>query len=138
MCFLKGVHRPAAFAGIPKTGTSRARTGGLLRSSGSASGLSWGRQNTGKPATRQIGAFAGYDALSSGLQRRTDGLSPLIGTANPEELAIMSDAFDNHCLQHNIVDESAREQTAHRIMLLFQGATTVEELKAGLDGLQSI
>ena len=66
-------------------------------------------------------------------------MSPFIGGANPEELAVMSAAFDNHCLQHNIDDEDARSHVAHLVMLLFEGgAKTVEELKAGLDRLRSV
>jgi hypothetical protein len=58
---------------------------------------------------------------------------PFISTANPQDSSIMMEAFESHCLQHNIVDETARTKTARLIMLLFQGgATTAEDLKAGL------
>ena len=65
-------------------------------------------------------------------------MSPFIGrTANPEELAILTEAFDSHCLQHKIVNETARSITAHSVMLLFDGgAKTVEELTAGLKRLR--
>ena len=33
-------------------------------------------------------------------------MSPFTGTANPEQLAIMSEAFEQHCLLHGIVDET--------------------------------
>jgi hypothetical protein len=61
-------------------------------------------------------------------------MSPFIGrTANPEELAIMTEALNSHCLQHKIVDETAKFITAHSVLLLFDGgAKTVEELTAGL------
>ena len=64
-------------------------------------------------------------------------MSPF-STASPEELAIMTEAFDAHCLQHNIVDHSAaREHAAHIVTMLFdRGAKTVEELRAGLDRLR--
>ena len=48
-------------------------------------------------------------------------MSPFIGTANPEELAIMSEAFDGHCLQHNLMDETDKSNTAHLVMLVFEG-----------------
>ena len=61
-------------------------------------------------------------------------MSPFLGTANPEQLAIMSEAFDGHCLQHGIVGETDRSDIARLVMLLFEGgAKSVEELKAGLD-----
>ena len=37
---------------------------------------------------------------------------PFTGTANPEQLAVMTEAFEGHCLQHNIVDKNARTDTA--------------------------
>ena len=65
-------------------------------------------------------------------------MSPFPGTANPEELAIMTEAFDSHCLAHNIVDEADRTQIAILVMMLFEGgATTANELKAGLMRLGS-
>jgi hypothetical protein len=55
----------------------------------------------------------------------------------PEQLVIMTEAFEDHCHVQSIVNESARENTAHLVMLLFQsGARTVEEIKAGLDRLR--
>ncbi len=66
-------------------------------------------------------------------------MSPFIGSANPEELAVMTEAFDNHCLAHNITDEDSRSYVAHLVMLLFEGgAKTVEEFKAGLTRLRSV
>jgi hypothetical protein len=48
-------------------------------------------------------------------------------------------ALDSYYLQHNIVDEKARSNIAQLILALFEeGATTVEELKAGLDRLQPL
>ena len=59
---------------------------------------------------------------------------PFTGIANPEQLAVMTEAFEGHCLQHNIVDKHARTDTAQVVILLFEGgATTVEELKARLE-----
>ena len=61
---------------------------------------------------------------------------PFAGTANPEQLAIMTEAFESHCLEHNIVDEYARTDTAQLVILLFEGgATTVGEINAGLKRL---
>jgi hypothetical protein len=58
---------------------------------------------------------------------------PFTGTANPEQQAIMTEVFEDHCLQHSIVDEYARTDTAQLVILLFDGgARTVEELKARL------
>jgi hypothetical protein len=66
-------------------------------------------------------------------------MSPFTGTANPDQMAIMTEALDSYCLQHNIVDEKARSNIAQLILALFEeGATTVEELKAGLDRLQPL
>ena len=57
----------------------------------------------------------------------------------PEQLVIMTEAFEDHCHVHNIVNESARENTAHLVMLLSQsGANTVEEIRAGLDRLRGV
>ena len=39
----------------------------------------------------------------------------------PEELAIMWEAFDSHCLVHGLVDENARSNVADLVMSLFQG-----------------
>jgi hypothetical protein len=63
---------------------------------------------------------------------------PFTGTANPEQSAMMTEAFEDYCLQHNIVDEYVRTDTAQIVILLFNGgARTVEELKAGLERLRS-
>ena len=43
---------------------------------------------------------------------------PFAGTANPEQLAIMTEAFEAHCLEHNIVDEYARTDTAQLVIAL--------------------
>ena len=51
----------------------------------------------------------------------------------------MSDAFDGHCLQHNIVDETEKSNNAKLVMLLFDcGARTVDEIRAGLDRLRKL
>jgi hypothetical protein len=64
-------------------------------------------------------------------------MSLFTGTADPEQLAIMSEAFEDHCLEHNIVDEYARTDTAQLVILLFNGgARTVEEIKARLNRLR--
>ena len=58
---------------------------------------------------------------------------PFTGTANPEKLAVMTEVFEDYCLQHNIVEEYARTDAAQLVLLLFDGgARTVEELKARL------
>ena len=43
-------------------------------------------------------------------------------TADPEELSILTTAFDNYCLAHDIVDEAAREGVARWIVLVFDRA----------------
>ena len=51
----------------------------------------------------------------------------------------MSEAFDSHCLQHDIVDETDKSNTAKLVMLLFDGgAKIVEEFKAGLVRLRKL
>ncbi len=51
----------------------------------------------------------------------------------------MSEAFDSHCLAHNIVDEDAKSNVAHIVMLMFEGgAKTVEDLKVGLARMRSV
>ena len=56
------------------------------------------------------------------------------GIANPKELSIMTEVFDDHCRNHNIVGEIARKDAAELVLRFFNGgATTVEELKARLD-----
>jgi hypothetical protein len=60
-------------------------------------------------------------------------------SANPDELAILSEAFESHCLSHNVVDEDARDHVARLVVLLFEGgAKTVAELKAGLIRLLAV
>jgi hypothetical protein len=50
----------------------------------------------------------------------------------------MSEAFDQHCLQHGIADEAVRSHIAQLVMLLFEGgAKTVEDLTAGLTRLKA-
>ena len=62
---------------------------------------------------------------------------PFTGTANPEQLAVMTEVFEDHCLQHNIVEEYARTDAAQLVILLIDGgARTVEELKARLARLR--
>ena len=59
-------------------------------------------------------------------------------TADPEELSILTTAFDNYCLAHEIVDEAAREGVARWIVLLFDGgARTAAELKEALGRLHA-
>ena len=66
-------------------------------------------------------------------------MSLFFSTADPEQLAIMSEAFDSHCLTHNIADDYAKSNLAHHLMLMFEGgAKTAEELKAGLDRLRAL
>ena len=48
-------------------------------------------------------------------------MSPFPEIANRQDLAVMTEAFESHCLQNNIVDETARTQIARNVMLLFQG-----------------
>jgi len=62
-------------------------------------------------------------------------MCPFIGsTVSPEQLATMTEAFDSHCLEHGIVDETDRNNTALLVMRLFEGGTnSVEELKAELN-----
>ena len=60
-------------------------------------------------------------------------MSFFTGAANPEELAIMTEAFDSHCLARNIVAEADKTQIAILVLMLFEGgATTIPELKVGL------
>ena len=62
----------------------------------------------------------------------------LTETANPEQLAIMTNAFDNYCLVRNIIDDNGKEDAARLIFLLFEGgARTVEEIRAGLQRLNA-
>jgi hypothetical protein len=64
-------------------------------------------------------------------------MSPFTGTVNPEQLAIMTEVFDGHCLTHNVVDETDRAQVAILVTMLFEGgATTAHELKVGLERLR--
>ena len=62
---------------------------------------------------------------------------PFTGTTNPEQLAVMTEVFEDHCLQNDIVEEYARTDAAQLVILLFDGgARTVEELKARLARLR--
>ena len=59
-------------------------------------------------------------------------------TANPKQLAIMTNAFDNYCLVRNIIDDNGKEDAARLIFLLFEGgARTAEEIRAGLQRLNA-
>jgi hypothetical protein len=59
-------------------------------------------------------------------------------TADREQLAIMTNAFDNYCLARNIIDDNDKEYAARLIFLLFEGgARTVEEIRAGLQRLNA-
>jgi hypothetical protein len=54
--------------------------------------------------------------------------------ANPEQLAILTKAFDDYCQAHSIEDDADRESIAFVVMALFDGgATTPGRLKAALD-----
>jgi hypothetical protein len=58
--------------------------------------------------------------------------------AQPEQLAMLAEVLDDHCLRHKIEDESARAYIAQQILYLFQGgAQTVEEISAGLERLRA-
>jgi hypothetical protein len=57
------------------------------------------------------------------------------GIAEPAQLAILTKAFSDHCLAFDI-SESERDMIAKLVMSLFNsGATSAEELKAGLHGV---
>ena len=50
------------------------------------------------------------------------------GIADPEQLAVMTEALEAHCLVHNINDASHKEYVAQLIVVMFEGgARTVEE-----------
>jgi hypothetical protein len=56
------------------------------------------------------------------------------GTADPEQLAIMTKAFDDYCLARNITADAERDYAAHLIMWLFiDGAKSADEIRARLD-----
>jgi hypothetical protein len=56
--------------------------------------------------------------------------------ANPEQLAILTKAFDDYCQAHSIAEDADRESVAFVVMALFGGgATTPRRLKAALDRL---
>ena len=42
---------------------------------------------------------------------------------NPEELAIMTKAFEEHCLVHNVVDEKGRDDDKRFSLCCFSKAT---------------
>src|SRR3954452_6959614 len=58
--------------------------------------------------------------------------------ADPQELAMMREAFERYCLSHDVVTQSDRENIALRIVLIFKGgARTVDELITGLERPQT-
>jgi hypothetical protein len=60
-------------------------------------------------------------------------------TANPKQLAIMTEAFDDYCLARNVIDDNSKEDAARMIFLLFEGgATTAEEIRLRLQILDHI
>lgn len=61
---------------------------------------------------------------------------PFTGIADPAQLSILTKALDDHCLAFGISDESERDMIARLVMSLFSnGATSAEELMAGLHGV---
>jgi hypothetical protein len=56
------------------------------------------------------------------------------GTANPEQLAVMSKALNAYVGSHNIVDEEDRTKAAQLVLLMFgAGAQSVKQLTAALE-----
>ena len=85
----------------------------------------------GRPVSQAYGRLEEQIMLSPITNRKKRMFFSAI--INPQQLVIMTEAFEDHCHVHSIVNESARENTAHLVMLFFQsGARTVEEIKAGL------
>ena len=59
-------------------------------------------------------------------------------TANPKQLAIMTNAFDEYCLVRNVIDDNGKEDAARMIFLLFEGgARTAEEIRLRLQRLDN-
>jgi hypothetical protein len=53
---------------------------------------------------------------------------------NSTELAILAEALDRYCFQHDIKDEMVREDIARLVLVLFEGgAKTVAELTDELE-----
>ena len=93
---------------------------------------------TSRPVLTAHGRLEEENTLSPNTKGGS-GMFPFTGTENPEQLAVMTEVFEDHCLQHNIVDEYARTDAAQLVILLFDGgARTVEELKAGLGRLHAV
>ena len=60
------------------------------------------------------------------------------GIADPEQLAVMTEALEAHCLAHDINDANHKEYVAQLIIVMFEGgARTFEELRAGLERLRA-
>ena len=59
----------------------------------------------------------------------------MIGTAEPAQLAILSELLDRYCRDRGVMPGSDRDEIAQRLMLKFcSGARNLHELCAGLDG----
>lgn len=48
--------------------------------------------------------------------------------ADSAELATMTKVLDDYCAAHGVTDALAREQVAHRIVMLFRDGATSEEV----------
>jgi hypothetical protein len=58
--------------------------------------------------------------------------------ADPEQLSVLTKAFDDYCFAHNIADEVGRDDVARCVIVIFEGgAKTAEEIRAGLERLKA-
>jgi hypothetical protein len=58
---------------------------------------------------------------------------PFTGIANPDQLRILDQLLDEHCIERGITDPLERESAAGLIMSLFSsGATDLDALKTAL------
>ncbi|MET0939864.1 MAG: hypothetical protein ABWY13_00725 [Mesorhizobium sp.] len=62
---------------------------------------------------------------------------PFPGIAYPDDLSVMQEVIEGYCLANNIADETGRDEVARLVMMIFEGgATTAEEIRAGLNRLE--
>lgn len=58
---------------------------------------------------------------------------PFSGVVDAEQLAMLTKALNEHCIERGVQSEQERENIAYRVMALFvAGATSAEALKAAL------
>ena len=95
------------------------------------------RQTSGPPSSSTVQKWTPIDTyLCDGRMSRRRSM-PFPGIAYPDDLSVMQEVIEGYCLANNIADETGRDEVARLVMMIFEGgATTAEEIRAGLNRLE--